>query len=60
MNWLKGKKSYIVAVLTGLVSVYSGFAAANPGQFPPIPEYVWGILGALGLGAIRASIPKEK
>lgn len=53
INFLKGKKTYIisfvVAVLAGLT--YYGIV---------IPEYVWMILAAAGLGTIRDSIAKLK
>jgi hypothetical protein len=46
--WLEGKKTYIVAILTGILGIISAYH--------PIPEYVWAILGAAGLGAVRAGI----
>ena len=46
---LKGKKTYIVAVLTAI-----GAAATALGY--PIPAYVWPLLAAAGLGAVRKSI----
>lgn len=48
MAFLDGKKSYIVAILTGILGIVSAYH--------PIPEYVWVLLGALGLGAVRSSI----
>ena len=50
-NFLSGKKTYIVAVLTAVGGVLAAFGYV-------IPEYVWPILGALGLGAVRAGIKK--
>lgn len=50
---LQGKKTYIVAVLTAI-----GAALVVLGI--PIPEFVWPILGALGLGAVRSAIEKLK
>jgi len=50
MNFLNGKKTYIIVALFVVA-----FVAA---QFIPIPEYVWGILGALGLGAVRSALQK--
>lgn len=52
-TWLQGKKTYIVMVgafvIAGLMA--NGIV---------IPDYVWGILAALGLGAIRSAIEKLK
>ena len=46
--FLDGKKTYIVAILTGALGIFAAYH--------PIPEYVWAVLGALGLGAVRSSI----
>ena len=51
-EFLDGKKSYIVAILTGALGIISAYH--------PIPEYVWAILGALGLSAVRSAIGAEK
>lgn len=48
---LSGKKTYIVAVL-----VAAGSAAKVLGY--DIPEWIFPILGALGLGAVRSAIGK--
>ena len=48
-TFLKGKKSYIIATLAGV-----GAAAQALGH--PIPEYVFILLGAAGLGSVRAAI----
>lgn len=47
---LKGKKTYLVALLAaaGAVSQVLGYH---------IPEFVWPLLGAAGLGAVRSAIP---
>lgn len=52
-NFLSGKKAYIIAILIGIgaVAIQLGYT---------IPEWVWAILAALGLGAIRAAISKLK
>ena len=49
---INGKKTYIVMVLVALGSVlqYKGIV---------IPEYVWSVLLALGLGAVRSAISKK-
>ena len=49
--FLQGKKTYIVAIGIGVGIVLNAFGIA-------IPELVWGILAALGLGAIRSAINK--
>ena len=50
-QYLQGKKTYIVAALIGL-----GAVATQLGYV--IPDIVWPILGALGLGAVRSAIDK--
>lgn len=49
LSKLRGKKTYIVAVLAAAAA-----AAAALGY--PIPEYVWPLLGAAGLGAVRSAV----
>ena len=49
---LQGKKSYIVAVLIGLAAVAQSLGYV-------VPEYVYAILGALGLGAVRSGVNKS-
>jgi hypothetical protein len=46
--FLDGKKTYIVAIITGVLGIVSAYH--------PIPEVVWTILGAIGLGTIRSAI----
>lgn len=48
---MNGKKTYIVAILAA-----SGAAAQAMGYH--IPDYVWPLLGALGLGAVRSALNK--
>jgi len=48
---LQGKKTYIIAFGIGVAIVLQAFGIA-------VPEVVWGILAALGLGAIRSAINK--
>ena len=50
-QWLSGKKTYIVAIATGMLGLYQ---AMHPGFV--MPEWVWALLGALGLGAIRSGM----
>jgi len=52
-NFLQGKKTYIVAILIGV-------AVALQSAGIVIPEYVYAILGAFGLGAIRSAVEKQK
>jgi hypothetical protein len=51
IEFLKGKKTYIIALTAAALA----FAQAMGW---PIPEYVYVILAACGLGTLRASIPK--
>ena len=48
---LDGYKTYVVAGLVGIGAVLTMLGV-------PIPEVVWPILGALGLGAVRDAIHK--
>lgn len=50
---LQGKKAYIVAIL-----IAAGAAGVSLGYV--VPEWIWPILGALGLGAVRSAIDKLK
>jgi hypothetical protein len=51
--FLRGKKTYIIALVIGALSgaQYLGLT---------IPEYVWIILGACGLGTLRSAISAIK
>lgn len=51
LTFLDGKKTYITAALIGI-----GAAATALGY--SIPEWVWMLLSALGLGSVRAAIKK--
>jgi len=51
MNWLNGKKTYIVAGLTLAGGLLQAFGV-------PIPLVIWPILGALGLTSLRAGVNK--
>ena len=46
---LAGKKTYLVAILAAAGAVAQAFGYS-------IPEWVWPLLGAAGLGAVRHSI----
>ena len=57
MEWLKGKKTYIIAGLLILISVITGVADGTwdwASMWPNIQV----ILGGLGLGALRAGVAK--
>ena len=51
-KWLQGKKTYLVVVLTFVVG---GMLASGV----QIPEWVWALLGAAGLGGLRAGVGKD-
>lgn len=51
LNYINGKKTYIVAALTGVAIVVQAFGIV-------IPEVVWQMLAVLGLGAIRSALKK--
>lgn len=50
-EFFSGKKTYIVAALAG-----AGAVAQALGY--PIPEWVWPLLGAAGLGSVRVALNK--
>lgn len=52
LDFINGKKTYIVAVLFGMN------AAANMLGYQ-VPDFVYDILAALGLGAVRSAIGKS-
>lgn len=52
MDWLIGKKTYLTAIAIGVL------AAAQALGYP-VPEWVYAILGALGLGTLRAGVANE-
>ena len=49
---INGKKTYMVAALAAAGAVAQAFGYE-------IPEYVWILLSAAGLGAVRQSIPNQ-
>ena len=51
LEMLKGKKTYIVAALAAAGAVSQALGH-------PIPEYVWVLLSAAGLGAVRSALGK--
>ena len=59
-KFLDGKKTYGVMILTALASIWTALAGIDPTHFHAIPEWVWTLLAACGLGAIRSSIGNGK
>ena len=53
LEWLKGRKTYIIVVATFTIG---GLVACGVG----IPEWVWAILAAAGFGALRAGVKKSE
>ena len=47
--WLVGRKTYIVAIIGAIFGVLAAFGIV-------VPEWVYAILAAIGLGTLRASI----
>lgn len=50
--WLSGKKTYVVAVLVAALGVLQGL------EIFTVPDGVYAVLGALGLGTLRAGVSK--
>lgn len=55
MAWLMGKKTYIAALLLFLAAGAKGAGWISPEMY----EVALGVLGALGLGALRAGVTKS-
>lgn len=53
IEWLKGKKTYIIAVIVGVVGALNYLGII-------IPEWIYALLAAIGLGTIRAAISKTE
>lgn len=51
LSLIEGKKTYIIA---GITFIIGGLQAVGY----PIPEYIYPLLGAMGLGALRAGVSK--
>lgn len=47
--FLSGKKTYIISMLIGGLGIWMSMGHV-------VPEYVWALLGAAGLGAVRSGI----
>lgn len=52
-DYLEGKKTYIIAIITAVI----GLLVASGVE---IPESVWFILTALGLGSLRSAVGRSK
>lgn len=52
LDFLDGKKSYIIAIVTAVLAGLQAYGIV-------IPEYVYAVLGALGLGTLRAAVAKS-
>jgi hypothetical protein len=50
MEFMKGKRTYIVALAMLILGALQGL------DIFIMPEWGWGILGAVGLGALRAGV----
>lgn len=51
-DFLKGKKTYLVAATAAVLAALSASGIA-------IPVWVYPLLGSLGLGSLRAGVTKE-
>lgn len=51
MEWLKNKKTYFIAILVGVAAGLKYLGVV-------VPEWVYPLLGALGLATLRAAITK--
>jgi hypothetical protein len=56
MNWLKGKKTYIVSGLMVLVTLMQLLAGETTLQEFILSEHVTTLIEAVGLGTLRAGI----
>ena len=52
-SFLDGKKSYIVAIIGGVLGLLTAMGH-------PVPEWVYTILAAAGLAAVRSSVGTGK
>lgn len=54
LDFIKGKKTYIIAATVCVLGFLEGT------DIFAVPEFVWPILGALGLTTLRAGVEKVK
>ena len=52
LTWLKGKKTYIIALVIMVIASLQAF------DIFMVPEWAWAVLAALGLSSIRAGVTK--
>ena len=52
-EWLAGKKTYISAITFAVLAGLQFYGV-------PIPSFAWPLLGAVGLGSIRAALKKSE
>lgn len=57
-KFLDGKKTYIVALLVGGLGLW--MATGTPEAPHVVADWVWTLLSAAGLGAVRSSIGNGK
>ena len=55
ITWLKGKKTYIVAVVLAVLNLAVAFNWVSPDHLAQINT----VLAALGLGALRSAVAKK-
>lgn len=53
MNFLKGKKTYITAIVGAIYAALIGMDVV------PNLEWIWGLLGASGVAFLRAGVTKS-
>lgn len=62
--WLSGKKTYLIAILAGVVVIVKGLKAAGLPSLQSIPDdvfnYLVAILGVGGVASVRAAIAKTE
>ena len=51
-NFLSGKKTYVIAIAVGVLAGLNAYGFV-------VPDYVYQILAALGLGTLRAGVTKS-
>jgi hypothetical protein len=49
IEWLKGKKTYITAIIIGILAALNSLGVV-------VPEWVYLLISAAGLGAVRSAI----
>jgi hypothetical protein len=53
IDFLDGKKSYLTAIVTAIIGAVQALGYE-------IPQWIFAILGAVGLGTLRAAVSKSK